>query len=144
MLTALPNPAKTVCAVAAYSGLTKSEIRGLQWSDYEAEAGMLYVRRVVWCNTIGETKTAARSKPVPVISKLRRVLEDYRGSLSVEGEWIFSSNVGTPLDLDNLVMRVIQPTLHYCVKGGVLLGEHDSEHQFQLDESRPIWHGYHA
>jgi integrase len=143
MLAALPNPAKAVCAVAAYAGLTASEIRGLQWSDYEA--GMLYVRRGVWRNTIGETKTAARSKPVPVIPKLRRVLEDYRASLSVEGEWVFSSSVGTPLDLDNLVKRVIQPSLHHCAQCGVVLGKHeDSEHQFQLDESRPVWHGYHS
>jgi integrase len=105
--------------------------------------GMLYVRRGVWRNTIGETKTAARSKPVPVIPKLRAVLEDYRASLSVEGEWIFSSSVGTPLDLDNLVKRVIQPSLHHCARCGAALGRHeDSGHQFQLDESRPVWHGY--
>jgi integrase len=145
MLAALPNPAKAICAVAAYAGLTASEIRGLQWSDYEAEAAMLYVRRGVWRNTIGETKTAARNKPVPVIPKLRRVLEDYRASLSVEGDWMFSSSVGTPLDLDNLVKRVIQLSLHYCAQCGVVLGKHDdAEHQFQLDESRPVWHGYHA
>jgi integrase len=145
MLAALPNPAKTICAVAAYAGLTASEIRGLQWTDYEAKAGMLYVRRGVWRNTIGETKTAARSKPVPVIPKLRRELEDHRASLFVEGEWIFSSSVGTPLDLDNLVKRVIQPSLHHCARCGVALGKHgESEHQFQLDESRPVWHGYHA
>ena len=144
MVTALPNPAKTVCAVAAYAGLTKSEIRGLQWSDYDAKAGMLYVRRAVWGNTVGETKTAARSKPVPVIPKLRGVLEEYRASLPVEGEWMFSSSIRTPLDLDNLVKRLIQPSLHYCVRCGVILGRHDSEHQFQLDESLPTWHGYHA
>jgi integrase len=145
MLAALPNPAKAVCAVAAYAGLTASEIRGLQWSDYEANAGMLYVRRGVWRNTIGETKTVARNKPVPVIPRLTRVLEDYRASLSVEGKWIFSSSVGTSLDLDNLVKRVIQPALHHCVRCGVVLGKHgDSEHEFQLDESRPVWHGYHA
>jgi integrase len=145
MLATLPNPAKTVCAVAAYAGLTASEIRGLQWSDYEANAGMLYVRRGVWRNTIGETKTVARNKPVPVIPKLRRVLEDYRASLAVGGEWIFSSSVGTPLDLDNLVKRVIQPSLHSCAQCGVVLGKHDdAEHQFQLDKSRPVWHGYHA
>ena len=58
---------------------------------------------------------------------------------------MFSSSVGTPLDLDNLVKRVIQPSLHHCARCGVLLGKHeDSEHQFQLDESRHVWHGYHA
>lgn len=132
ILTVLRSPAKAVCAVAAYAGLTASEIRGLQWSDYEANAGMRYVRRGVWRNTIGETKSAARNKPVPVIPKLRPVLEDYRASLSVEGEWMFGSSVGTPLDLDNLVKRVIQPSLHYCAQCGVVLGKHDdAEHHFK-------------
>src|SRR4029077_21184129 len=65
--------------------------------------------------------------------------------LSLQGEWIFSSSVGTPLDLDNLVKRVIQPSLHHCARCGVALGKHeDAEHEFQLDKSRPVWHGYHA
>jgi hypothetical protein len=73
------------------------------------------------------------------------MLEDYRGSLHVEGDWIFSSGVGTPLDLDNLVKRVIQPSLQRCARCGVALGKHEgSEHEFQLDESLPVWHGYHG
>jgi len=27
----LPEPARTVCAVAAFTGLTRSELRGLKW-----------------------------------------------------------------------------------------------------------------
>ena len=145
MLAVLPNPAKAVCAVAAYAGLTVSEIRGLQWSDYEPQAGVLYVRRGVWRSTVGETKTAARKKPVPVIPKLKRVLEEYRASLIFESEWMFSSAVGTPLDLGNLVSRVICAVLHHCLLCGKALGEHDKvNHRFELDKSCLIWHGYHA
>jgi hypothetical protein len=35
---------------------------------------LLYVRRGVWKSTVGETKTATRRKPVPVIARLRSLL----------------------------------------------------------------------
>jgi integrase len=35
MLDKLPEPARTVCAVAAFTGFTRSELRGLKWSDYD-------------------------------------------------------------------------------------------------------------
>jgi integrase len=33
MLQKLPEPARTVCAVAAFTGLSASELRGLRWQD---------------------------------------------------------------------------------------------------------------
>jgi len=33
MLDKLPEPARTVCAVAAFTGLARSELKGLQWED---------------------------------------------------------------------------------------------------------------
>ena len=35
MLDKLPEPARTVCAVAAFTGFTRSELKGLKWSDYD-------------------------------------------------------------------------------------------------------------
>jgi len=37
MFDKLPEPARTVCAVAAFTGLTRSELRGLKWSDYDGQ-----------------------------------------------------------------------------------------------------------
>lgn len=33
MLEKLPEPARTVCATAAFTGLSASELRGLRWAD---------------------------------------------------------------------------------------------------------------
>lgn len=33
MLDKLPEPARTVCAVAAFTGLIRSELHGLEWTD---------------------------------------------------------------------------------------------------------------
>jgi integrase len=34
MMAILPEPAKTVVGVAAFTGLRKSELRGLKWQDW--------------------------------------------------------------------------------------------------------------
>jgi integrase len=125
ILASLPVLARTVCAIAAYAGLAVSELRGLEWSDYDSATGLLYVRRGVWKSTVGETKTATRRKPVPVIARLRSLLDGYAASVPSHrpDQWMFSSSVGTPIDLGNLVNRVIRPTL---AKAGLK------------------WRGYHA
>jgi integrase len=46
MLDKLPEPARTVDAVAAFAGLTRSELKGLKWEDYDGE--MISVGRKIW------------------------------------------------------------------------------------------------
>lgn len=114
----LPEPAKSVVATAAFSGLRESEIRGLQWEDYDGE--YLQVRRAVWRTHVGDTKTPESRNAVPVIEPLRKVLDAHRRRNGA-GKWIFSgTKMGRPLHLDNLSRRVIRPAV----------GE--------------LWHGWHA
>jgi integrase len=98
ILANLPGLARTVCAIAAYAGLTASELKDLEWSDYDSATGLLYVRRGVWKSTVGETKTATRRKPVPVIARLRSLLDAHAASVPSHrpDQWMFSSSVGTP------------------------------------------------
>ena len=37
MLAVLPEPARTIVLTAAFSGLLKSELRGLTWGSYNGE-----------------------------------------------------------------------------------------------------------
>ena len=114
----LPEPAKSVVATAAFSGLRESEIRGLKWEDYDGE--FLHVRRSVWRTFEGETKTPESRNAVPVIEPLRKVLDAHRRRDGA-GKWIFSGEkMGRPLHLDNLSRRVIRPAV----------GD--------------LWHGWHA
>ena len=41
MLDKLLEPAPTVCAVAVFTGLTRSELCGLKWTDYDGETIMV-------------------------------------------------------------------------------------------------------
>jgi integrase len=108
MLETLAEPARSVVAVAAFSGLRESEIRGLRWEDYNGE--QIQVRRSVWRTHVGETKTPESKSGVPVISPLRKILDAHRNGAS--SGWIFAGEKkGFALNLDNLCARDIRPVL---------------------------------
>ena len=116
MLALLPEPARTIVIVAAFTGLRESELRGLRWEDYSGDE--LIVRRSVWRTHVGPTKTEASGEsPVPVISIVRTALDAHR-KLHAGDAYIFAGErKGTPLHLDNLSRRVIAPALNGGWKG---------------------------
>jgi integrase len=164
MLAVLPNtkevPAWTVVLTAAFTGLRKSEMRGLAWEDFDRRE--LRVKRSVWgTQKLAEKlnpgsslwggianapKTKRSSAPVPVVKQLSDALEAHRlrmGQLAVGP--IFQGGTGKPLNLDNLVRRVIVPALSRCAVCKKQEDEHKPEgHIFQCDISLPRWHGWHA
>ena len=118
ILGKLSEPARTVCAVAAFSGLRESEIRGLKWQDYSGK--LLFVRRAIWRTHVEETKTPESESSVPVIGPLRKLL-DLHKRRNGHGDWMFAGEKkGFSLNLDNLCARDIRPVL------------------------KDRWHGWHA
>ncbi len=122
MLLVLEEPARTVVLTAALSGLRKSELRGLQWEDFNGR--QLSVNRSVWNSEVNEPKTARSRAPIPAVKMLADALEGHKqrmGKLATGP--IFQSGNGKPLNLDNLARRVIIPA---------------------LDGTSVGWHGWHA
>jgi len=76
ILAVLPEPAATVCAVAAFAGLRRSELRGVRWEDYNGE--QIMVMRSVWEGYENEPKTKRSKAPVPVIPRLRAILAAHK------------------------------------------------------------------
>ncbi len=76
MISVLPEPASTIIATAAFTGLRKSEIRGLLWENFHEEA--LWVTQSVWERFVNEPKTTESKAPVPVIAPLTKRLEKHR------------------------------------------------------------------
>lgn len=140
----LAYPASTAVAVAGYAGLSKSEIRGLLWEEYTGNT--LRITQAVWHSQISTPKTAARQDDVPVIPALRQKLDVWRLQCGNPASGlIFSSSAGTPLELNNLLNRVILPVLNRCVVCQCSATEHkDKGHEFKRDESLPRWYGWHA
>lgn len=154
ILDALPEPAATVFSVAAYSGLRRGEIEGLEWTDYKD--GELHVRRSIWNGEVVEPKTAKSAAAVPVIRPLAQRLELHRlrAGNPDSGPIFRTSNVtkltpnGTPLSLHNVVNRQILPALNRCVHCGLCGGKAHLKakepHAYERDPRVPEWKGFHA
>jgi integrase len=144
MLKLLPDPARTIVAVAAFVGLSRSEIRGLEWPDYKGHE--IRVMRSVWNSIVGETKTRKRKAPVPVIEPMQKLLDQYRVSRGNPATGpIFASMERTPLFLENVKNRQILPALNACLQCGEERNEHGKlDHEYARDPKRPEWHGWHA
>jgi len=146
MLAVLPEPARTVVLTAAFTGLRKSELRGLTWGSYNGE--QLSVDRSVWNSTVSEPKTKRSRSPIPVVPLLAEALEAHRlraGKLAQANLPIFQAGNGQPLNLDNIVRRVIMPALSPCAVCKMQEDEHLPDgHAFERDKNLPLWHGWHA
>ena len=120
ILKALPDPARAVVAVAAFSGLRMSEIRGLRRENYDGQD--IRVEQTAWRRHINEPKTIASKAPVPVLPFLKKILDTHLETMPSK-TYIFESGNGQPLNLQNLARRVIMP---------------------KLTEAKIEWHGWHA
>jgi len=124
MIAALPDPtSRVMVAVAAFTGLSRSEIRGLTWEAWQGDE--LHVLRSIVAGKIQDTKTRARKAPVPLLPSLAQVLGRHRerDGNPVTGPMFRTSN-GTPVDPNNLLRDQIQPAFK---KAGVA-----------------CWHGWHG
>jgi integrase len=136
--------ARAAVALMFFAGLRPGEARGLCWEDFDGKR--LIIRQSVWHTHTTTPKTAGSAKPVPVIEPLGSILVELRESHGnpTSGP-ILRGPSGKPLDLHNLANRVVIPTLKRCAVCQKTESEHGkADHQFQLDEAIPKWHGWYA
>jgi integrase len=123
MIAALSDPtARVMVAVAAFTGLSRSEIRGLTWEAWQGQE--LHVLQGIVAGRVQEPKTRARKAPVPLLPSLAQILGRYRerGGNPVTGPMFRTTN-GTPVDPNNLLRDRMQPAFKVA---GI------------------AWHGWHA
>ncbi len=160
LLAILHEPARTVILTAAFTGLRKSEIRGLAWENFDGKE--LAVRRSVWGTkklaeklqpgssawggVANEPKTKRSRASIPVVKQLADALEAHKlrsGILAQPGLPIFQAGNGQPLNLDNLAGRVIAPALARCVVCRKQEDQHKTDgHVYQRNTTS--WHGWHG
>ena len=163
ILDVLPEPAATAFAVAAYTGLRRGEIEGLEWPDYRDmevlaaadESGKqrtiklpaLWVSRSIWNGRELLPKTTKSRAAVPVIRQLAERLELHRLRCgNPQTGPIFANTLGKRVSINNLLSRAILPALNRC---GVCHRSDGKphlkqEHDYVRDASLPQWHGWHA
>lgn len=110
ILDLLPLLAKGLIATAAFAGLRRGELRGLEWIDYTGTE--LRVNHSMWRSVVSLPKTRASRDSVPIIPALAEVLDAYRRSAgNPELGFVFRSSDGLPISLDRVERRVIRPAL---------------------------------
>jgi integrase len=115
LLVELQNPARVMVFLTAATGLRVSEALGLKWSDVEFGSGAINLSRAMVRQHIGEMKTEASQKPVPMQGELASALLEW-GRQTPYGQsedWVFASpkmSGKQPYWPETLLKCYVQPT----------------------------------
>lgn len=125
LISVLPEPASTIAATAAFTGLRKSEIRGLLWENFREDT--LWIKQSVWERFVSEPKTERSKSVIPVIAPLAQRLEKHRKAQGepTSGFVFVSVRPGVqpgPVNLNSVFKRQIKS---------------------KLKEAEFEWHGWH-
>ncbi len=107
---AVQGIARTIVVVAAWTGLSLAELRGLQWLDIDFEREQLEVKRTVWHREIVSTKTAHRAAVVHLLPNVIQELQEHR-KRCFGTTWVFEGPHVFPYDLANIGSTQIKPAL---------------------------------
>jgi len=119
---AVDGMARCAVVIAAWTGLSLAELRGLKWEDIDWEKKQLNVVRTVWHREIIGTKTEHRAAAVHLLPNVIAELQRHR-KRNRHTTWVFEGPRVFPLDLATLGTKRIKEALNGT----------DVE-----------WHGFHA
>jgi site-specific recombinase XerD len=115
LLAELPTePYRTMVILAGCLGLARSEFVGLKWADIDWDAATMTVQRgVVNCH-VGNPKTLARRKPIPLAPDVLTVLREHRERTPypADSDWVFASpykNGAEPYWPDSALEAFVKP-----------------------------------
>jgi integrase len=114
VLAELEDPCRTVVHVAAVTGLRISELLALKWEDIDLDGQEIRPVRAIVDNIVGELKTEASGKPVPIDVALAEALIDWRGvcPYNQDTDYVFGSPEmkGTqPYSPDSMRAKILKP-----------------------------------
>jgi len=134
LLSKLSVRERTLALLDAATGLRVSELLALRWGDVDFENLELNVTRSIWHQVVGNCKTEASAKPVPMDSYMAEDLLRWRrqSPYPMDSDYVFASPTmkgKQPYWPDNLMKRYIKPVAH---KAGINknIGWHTFRHSF--------------
>lgn len=95
-------------------GLRRGELAGLKWEDINFEKSEVQTKRSIVSQVVGDTKTEASKKPMPLDTYLLSDLNAWRrqATYAADSDYVFASDKmkgKQPLWLDTLIKRHIKP-----------------------------------
>jgi integrase len=134
LLSNLDVRERTLVLLDAATGLRVSELLALRWEDVDFKTLELSVTRSIWHQVVGNCKTEASAKPVPLDSYMAEDLLEWRRTspYPMPRDWVFASPTmkgKQPYWPDNLMKRYIRPVAQ---KAGIQkrVGWHTFRHSF--------------
>jgi integrase len=93
LLLQLEEPTHTAVLVAMLTGLRVSELLALKWEDIDFENFEIHVTRSISLQHVGECKTEASRKPLPLDERLAEALQRWRALCAYprQEDWVFAS-----------------------------------------------------
>ena len=93
--------------LAVSTGMRSGELLGLQWRDIDLGDGVLQVRRTVFNGKVSSPKTSYGSRSIRLADVATEALKQH----PQDGDWVFSTSVGTSMSVHNLHNRFWKPLL---------------------------------
>jgi len=111
LLGELPEPCRTIVALAVLTGMRIGEILALRWKRVDVVRGTVEVAETFSEGEFGSPKTRSSHRAIPISSTLRQILEAHRQRTlrSKPDDLVFTTPIGTPMSPKNLYNRVLAP-----------------------------------
>jgi integrase len=119
LLTELQHPYKQMVFLAAATGLRVSELLALKWGDLNFDSLEISLNRGVVHQVIGDLKTEASRKPLPLDPDLAQSLLEWQrmSAFNTQHDWVFASpemRGKQPYWPENILRRHIRPAADQC------------------------------
>jgi integrase len=126
--------ARMMVILAGCLGLTRSEFTALKWRLQPDSPEVLTVQRGVVNNHVGNTKTLARRKPVPLAKEVIAALEEWRKTTPyrADTDWVFASGKKkgkVPYSADSVLKWTVKAAAKRA-KVSKRLGWHSLRHSY--------------
>ncbi|MDA3921344.1 MAG: site-specific integrase, partial [Salinisphaera sp.] len=95
-----------------FTGMRTGELHGLKWSKVDWEARQILIRETVDKGVVDYTKTDGSQREIAMSSVVHDALRAQH-KVTGDGEYVFVTRDGTPLDTTNVTQRVWYPLLRH-------------------------------
>ena len=133
LVAQLPLRERVMVLLAGTTGLRRSELIALKWGDVDSVSLQIQVNKSCVRGQIGDTKTTASAKPVPLHPLVAEALEGWRAMTEYKGDtdFLFPSirNEGAvPVWPDVILKRIVRPAAERAGITGKRIGWHTFRH----------------